>query len=439
MKKIHISILILIMVAISSCEVLDVEPSQSIPADEAIKTKTDLDRAITGCYDAMQQVSVTRTLLIVGGLSADNLVWTGTTQDYGQIDNNAITADNVVCEGIWNSIYDGINRVNNVLFAITGVPGLTEEEITNYTGQLVFLRALLHFYGVRTYGGIPIKTEPSLNTENLNIARNTVDEVYGQIIDDLLKAEQYLGEGSSSGFASKGAASALLARIYLYREDWDKAKLKATEVIDNFGYAIDPDYANLFSGSGSDEIIFEILFNSQDRNRIAEYFFSRTVNGGRKEVSPDTAFVNTYEAGDLRKDASIAEASDGPYVIKYSDISGGTDHVIALRLAEMYLIRAEANAKGGGTVAEVRADLKVIRERAGLNNVSAYTINQLIQAIANERRFELAFEGHRWFDLVRTGQAVEMIPTVTSVNQTLFPIPQVEMLSNTKMTQNPGY
>lgn len=439
MRKIQISIFILLLIAFSSCEVLDVKPSQSISADEAIKTKTDLNRALNGCYDALQQTSLTRTQLIVGGLAADNLVWTGTTQDYGQIDNNNITADNLVCEGIWVSIYDGLNRINNVLYAMADVPDLSQEEANNYTGQLKFLRALLHFYGVRLYGGIPVKTEPSLNTEDLDVSRNTVDQVYDAIIADLQEAENLLASGGSSGYASKGAAAALLARVYLYRENYEMAKEKATEVIDNYGYSIDPSYANLFSEQGSDEIIFQVEFDAQDRNRIAEYFFSRTVNGGRKEISPDTLFIATYDEGDLRKDVTIAQADDGPYVIKYNDISGGTDNVIVIRLAEMYLIRAEANAMMDGSVSEIRDDVKVIRERAGLGNVSAYSIGELILAIEAERRTEFAFEGYRWFDLVRTGRAVELIPTVTSTDQTLFPIPQSEMLANPDMTQNPGY
>jgi hypothetical protein len=439
MRKIQIIISILLVAVFTSCEVLDVEPSQSISADEAIKTKTDLDRALTGCYDALQQTSLTRTQLIIGGLAADNLVWTGTTQDYGQIENNNITADNAVCEGVWVSIYDGLNRINNVLYAMPNVPDLSQGEIDNYNGQLKFLRALLHFYGVRLYGEIPIKTEPSLDTEGLNVSRNTIDQVYEAIMNDLNEAESLLEVGGSSGYASRGAASALLARIYLYRENYEMAKTKATEVINSYGYSIDPSYANLFSGQDSDEIIFHVEFDAQDRNRIAEYFFSRTVNGGRKEISPDTLFIETYDDGDLRLAASIADADDGPYVIKYSDISGGTDNVIVIRLAEMYLIRAEANAMLEAPVSEIRDDLKVIRERAGLGNVSAYSLGDLILAIEAERRTEFAFEGHRWFDLVRTGRAVELIPTVTSVNQTLFPIPQSEILANPNMTQNPGY
>jgi hypothetical protein len=439
MRKFQIIISFLLAIAFTSCEMLEVEPSQSISADEAIKTKTDLDRALTGCYDALQQTSLTRTQLIIGGLAADNLVWTGTTQDYGQIDNNNITADNVVCEGVWISIYDGLNRINNVLYAMQDVPDLTQEETDDYNGQLKFLRALLHFYGVRLYGEIPIKTEPSLDTEGLDVSRSTVDQVYEAVIADLQEAESLLPAGGSSGYASKGAAAALLARVYLYRENYEMAKTKATEVIDSYGYSLDPSYANLFSEQGSDEIIFQVEFDAQDRNRIAEYFFSRTVSGGRKEISPDTLFIQSYDDGDLRQNATVAEADDGPYVIKYNDISGGTDNVIVIRLAEMYLIRAEANAMLEASVSEIRDDLKVIRERAGLGNVSAYSISDLILAIEAERRIEFAFEGHRWFDLVRTGRAIELVQTVTSTNQMLFPIPQSEILANPNMTQNPGY
>ncbi len=438
MKNLHKIFFMVLMALMAGCEVLDVEPSQSISSDNAITNKTDVERALIGCYDALQQTGPTRTWIITGGLAADDLVWTGTSQDYGQLDNNSITAENFLVADIWNSAYDGINRVNNVLHVLPDIPDLTESELNRYRGELLFMRAFHHFRLVRLFGDVPIKTDPSLNTENLDVARDPVNEVYDQIVDDLTTAEGLLEAGGSPGFASKGAAAAMLARVYLYMENWEMAKQKATEVINDFGYEIDPDYSNLFSGAGSSEIIFEIMFNSQDRNRLAEYFFTRKLSG-RKEVSPDTLFVQAYDEDDIRREVSIADTTDGPYVYKYRDITGGTDNVIVLRLAEMYLIRAEANAHLGATVGEIREDLKVIRERAGLNNVSAYSIDQLILAIEDERRFELAFEGHRWYDLVRTGRAIDLVSTVTEQYQTLFPIPLSEIQANKKMTQNPGY
>lgn len=441
MKTLYKILILTMVVAVSSCEVLDVEPSQSIAAEDAIQNKTDLERALMGCYDALQQTGMTRSYIIIGGLAADNLVWTGTTQDYGQVANNSITADNALVEDIWNSAYDGINRVNNVLHQLPGVPDLTTEEMDNYSGQLRFIRGFLHFNLVRLYGAVPIKTEPSLNTENLGAARQPVTDVYTQVIEDLTDAENMITEAGNSGFASKGAASALLARAYLYKEDWQAAKEKATEVIEDFDYTIDPDYNNLFSGAGSEEIIFEIDFNAQDRNRLAEYFFTRKLSG-RKEISPDTLFVQAYDPEDARLTVSIADTTDGPYGYKYRDITGGTDNVIVLRLAEMYLIRAEANANLGAPVNDIRNDLGVIRERAGLDNVSAYSISQLLEAIEDERRFEFAFEAHRWFDLVRTGKAIEMVSSVTEEYQTLFPIPLSEIQTNDLIDdedQNPGY
>jgi starch-binding outer membrane protein, SusD/RagB family len=440
MKKIYpIIFTTFITLFFAACEVLDVEPAQSISADQSITNKTDLQRAVTGCYDALQQIGITRSQIIIGDLAAGNLEWTGTTQDYGQIVNNSLTANNGLNEGVWTSIYDGLNRINNVLVKIPEINDLSADEADNYTGSLKFLRGLLHFYGVRLYGGIPIKTMPSTSAEGLDVPRNTIDEVYAQIEADLTDAENLLSAGGSNGLAGKGAASALLARVYLYQEKWEDAIVKAAEVIENFDYQLDPEYGNLFSGNDSPEIIFRILFDAQDRNRIAEYFFSRTVNGGRKEVSPDSLFIAAYEAGDLRLDTTIKDASDGPYAIKYSDISGGTDNVIVIRLAEMFLIRAEANAKSGGAISVIRDDLRVVRERAGLPNVNVFQIDALILAIERERNVEFAFEGHRWFDLVRNERALELIPSVNSSDQLLFPIPQSEMLANTKMVQNPGY
>lgn len=439
MKKyiIPLGILLALIVTVS-CEVLDVTPSQSIASNQAIRTKSDLERALNGCYDALQRTGLTRTMIIVADLAADNLIWTGTSQDYGQFDNNTLTADNGLVEDIWVSAYDGINRVNSTIAALPRVSGLTPAEHNRYLGNLLFLRALFHFYLVRAFGDVPLKVSATVNTVGLDVERDSASRVYQQITEDLLQAENLLSSTGSNVYATKGAAAALLARVYLYNRQWQAALEKSTEVIDNYNYSLDPDFANIFSGNNSPEIIFQIAFDAQDRNRIAEYFFTRTLSG-RKEVSPDTAFINAFPAGDKRKEATVAFANDGPYGIKYKDIATGSDNVIVLRLAEMYLIKMEAMARLNYPVSDIRAVMLKIRQRAGLPNVSAYTISAMLRAIEDERRLELAFEGHRWFDLVRTNRAIDVIPTVTADYQMLFPIPLSEIQANKKMRQNNGY
>src|SRR5690606_3253447 len=189
------------------------------------------------------------------------------------------------------------------------------------------------------------------------------------------------------------------------------------------------DYAAIFEGDGSAETIFEIDFTALDRNRIAEYNYPKTLNG-RREVEPTQDLLDAYEIGDERFNATIAFDGALAYPIKYDDLSTGADNFIVLRLGEMYLIRAEAEARNNGDITMIQADLDAIRQRANLSPTSASSHPALLLQIEKDRRIELAFEGHRWFDLVRTGRAIEVLPNVNSTNQTLFPIPSGELQTN---------
>jgi hypothetical protein len=358
------------------------------------------------------------------------------------VDNNGILPENSAVSGIWASIYDGINVANNVIDKVPGMSDMTDEEKNVALGELYFLRALNHFNLMNYFGPIIIKTEPTIGVKNLDAGRDPVEKVYAQIIEDLTFAGEHLKASSSVKIrASKYAAIALLARAYLYNGDYDMAYEKANDVIMNGGYTLLDNYGDIFADDQSEESIFEVDFTELDRNRIAEYNFPKSLNG-RREVAPDQSLLSAYEADDERKTYSIAYDGSNAYANKYNDLSKGADNVIILRLAEMYLIRAEAEAhKPGGNLTSVKNDLNIIRSRAGLQSTPAGTLEDLLMAIEAERRMEFAFEGHRWFDLVRTGRAVDVIPTVSNVNKTLFPIPSGELLTNNSpdMTQNPGY
>ncbi len=445
MKKITYLLIAGAMVLVSCNDLLDIEPTDAISDTEAIKDKTGVDRAITGAYNALQQTgSYGRYLVIVQDLVADNLKWTGTTRDYGQIDENQISAENTLIDGIWASAYDCINRVNNVLYRLPDIGDLTQTERDTYEGEALFLRALCHFNLVSLFGGVPLKTNPTLDLSNINQARNTVGEVYGQIIDDLLNAEQKLPSTGTLGRASAFSATALLARVCLtqYHLDNDpslaqQAITKAEKVINEGGHSLAASYGDLFTGNAT-ESLFEVVFDAQNRNVLAQYFYPRSLLG-RYEVSPQTEFLNSWEADDtLRFNATIAFDPDHlPYGYKYRDVTAGTDRVYILRLAEMYLIRAEALAYTSGSIESIQNDINVIRSRAGLPPTQAADYNALKLAVQYERRHEFAFECQRWNDLVRTNTATVILGIDNE--DTLFPIPLSEMQTNKNMTQNPGY
>ena len=437
--------LIGILALLTGCEVLDVELEYSIPAEKAFKNKAGIEKGILGSYSSLQSLSYYgRNYLIFSDLAADNLSHPtdATNSDFAEVDNNSILAENSSVSGLWASGYDGINVANNVIVKVPGMADMTETEKNKALGELYFLRGLGHFNLVNYFGSIPIKTQPTVGISNLDAGRDPLDEVYSQVKSDLTLASKFLpASASTKTRASKYAAIALLARVCLYSGDYDMAWQKADSVIKFGGYTLLDNYADVFASDGSAETIFEIDFTELDRNRIAEYNFPKTLNG-RREVEPDPSIISAYETDDERKAVSIAYDGALAYANKYNDLSKGADNVIILRLAEMYLIRAEAEAnKTEGNISSIRADINTIRARANIGPTSASTINELLLAIEQERRVEFAFEGHRWFDLVRTGRAIDVLPNVTKTSQTLFPIPADEILTNKspEMIQNPGY
>lgn len=446
MKKV-IYILFALLFSLAGCnKVLDVSPVDSVDADKAIKDKTGVERAIIGSYNALQAVGLYgRNMMIVGDLAADNLVWTGTMLEYGQIQNKPIPSENATIDGMWYAAYDGINRVNNILYKLPEVPGLTQDELDAYEGEALFIRALLHYNLATYFGGVPIKTLPTLDLSNIDAARNTLAEVYTQIISDLNTAKAKLPATAPTGRISSFAASALLAKVYLAKfqsggndADATQAISEAGNVIANGGFSLAADYSSLFNPlAPTPESIFEVVYDAQNFNRLAQYYYSRDYSG-RYEIAPTPGLISSFDPADIRLTASLNyDGSLKPYGRKYNDIAGGTDRVFVMRLAEMYLVRAEALAYSNGDISAIQADINAIRSRAGLGNTTAADLASLKLAIENECRYEFAFEGHRWSDLVRTGRATVVLGI--DAKYTLFPIPLSEVQTNRLMAQNPGY
>lgn len=438
----RIMIITLILFSFSACDVLDVQPQNAILASDAFKNKAGIEKGILGAYSSFQNLSYYgRTYTIFSDLSADNLEnpIDGTSTDYRQADNNNILPENGAVDGIWVSCYESINAANNVIAKVPSMTDMTSEEKNTALGELYFIRALNHFNLLNYFGAIPIKTTPTVGTTGLDVPRDAISDVYQQIIVDLSFAEANLPKSAAlKTRASSYAATALLARVFLYSGAYAQAKAKATEVINSDAYDL-INYADVFT-DGSAESIFEIDFTDLNRNRIAEYNFPKSLNG-RREVAPTQNLLDAYEVGDDRYPATIAFAGGLAYSIKYDDLAVGADNVIVIRFADMYLIRAEAEAKLSGNINTIKSDIDEIRSRASLSGTTANTHSDLLKVIEKERRIEFAFEGHRWFDLVRTGRAVEVLPNVNSVNQTLYPIPLEEIQTNKNpgMQQNNGY
>lgn len=445
-------VLIILLVALVSCENgLNLKPKMQIDADEAFSSEENIYSALIGCYDGLQlQHYYGRNLIIVGDIASDNSIATGTKIEYYSVDENALLSDNILVEGIWRDIYTAINRVNYMLYKLDDVTFLSADKMKDYQGQLRFLRALHYYNLVRLYGGVPLKLLPTLNTNSSNfLPRSSVQDVYNQIILDLEFAEQNIANVLPHKATVK-STKALLASVYLNLGNYSNALIYCNQAL-SINSILENNLSELFASSAepSKEIIFYVPFTPSDKNRMAEYHLPNQL-GGRWENSPSQKLVNLIDAGDGRKDFATAYITLSNnqrkyYTKKYKDLSTGTDNVIVFRNAEMYLIRAEANymLDSIANLNAILADINTIRNRANLPGIEPTGIgNSLIGLIDKEKQIEFAFEGKRWFDLIRTGKALGIVPTVNQVYQFLFPIPQSEIIANPNINiedQNEGY
>jgi starch-binding outer membrane protein, SusD/RagB family len=419
---------------------LDTDPTASIDAETALTTPRGIELGVTGAYEALQAGSLySRDFVVYPDLYADNLDFTGTFQTDRDVSLRNVPASSGVVTGIWTAAYEGINRANNVLDAIPNVAALTPTEAAAYRGEALFIRALQYFILLQWFDGVPIITEPSRGvSEASNVERNTAAEVFAQIEADLEEAATLLPPGHVIGRATQSAANALLARVYLENGEYALARDKASAVITSGTYDLVDDYRSLFTTKNTDESIFELQYSINNTNSLAFWYFTQS-EGGRWGFAPSAELIDAYEAGDERLAASIATSGGDPFGIKFFRITNEDDNVIVLRLAEMYLIRAEANMRLGAPAATVRADIDVVRARAGLGPLPATVASTeaLTDAILQERRVELAMEGHRFFDLRRLGRAVAEL--AIPAHRIVLPIPQAERDVNPNLSQNAGY
>lgn len=453
----YISIIILVFGLLQSCEVLDIEPNDKIPGEEAITDLTGLQAAVSGAYDQLQSVGFAEDAIIFGDLAADNWIHVGSKKEYREVDNHEILPSNAYVEGIWASCYDGINRVNNVLAQLPDLKGIPQETIDEHKGELLFIRALNYFTLVKFFDGVPLRVTPteSASEEELNKPRATAEDTYALIIEDLMMAEGLLPETSNPSFAGKFAAKAMLARVYLYyskiEPHWQEAEQYARDVIENGGYELTAgdEFATLYDEeSVASEIIFQVdFYNDDDQNAIADW----VRHDGRLEVEAwetkarENSIYFEYDAADYRRDATLYENGGSYYCNKYTDTGNGKDNVILFRLADMYLILAEAlNEQGYVVDGEAFQYLNEIRQRANVPIYYSFDLpsqEDFREAVILERRLEFAFEGHRFFDLRRTGLIAPVLGDGSSLetNDWLFPIPQSEIDTNEEMVQNGNY
>ena len=434
---------------------LEVNPTASIPFDEALDSPEEIAAAANGMYDALQvDGAYARNLLVFPDMYADNLDFSGTFTTDRQVWIRNVAPTNGAISGIWGAAYDGINRANNVLAAVDSVAELDAVDATQYRGEALFIRALNYHNLIRFFGTVPLVTAPSWEiTPDVNVPRAAQAQLYARVVTDLQQAITLLDEIEAEGVrpragrANLWSARALLARVYLDMGQWAQARDLATEVIESGEYGLVDEYRNIWAVENNSESIFEVQFTISDANALAFWFFP-SAEGGRYGFNPteDAAVAIFGGAGQSRErfngSMTYAPSEGWYYVNKFFRIETGDDNVPVIRLAEMYLIRAEANWRLGADPAVVRADINTVRARSGLPAL-ALTVDtsaELGTAILNERRAEFAFEGHRLFDLRRiVGDAVTAEYLEIEEYRLVFPVPQRELDANPALTQTQGY
>jgi starch-binding outer membrane protein, SusD/RagB family len=441
----HLAFAALLTASLTACDsILEQNPPDRIPTEESITDARGARAALIGAYNAMTYTDgfyYGSEFITFGDLSAENVVHVGISGTFAFVDGNQLRPNNGSVDGIWATIYDALNRVNIIIEKVPQVTDLEEAEKNQILGEAHALRAL-HLHNLtKLWGDIPMPlVSPTSVEEASQIARTPAAEVYTQIRADLAEAETLVTETSDATRVTTGFVDALQARVALYEADYGTAVAEADEVLSQ-GYELAEDFTTLFDAEGTDtpEDILKLVFTAEQFAWHGFYYISDDL-GGEGRVGPSQKLIDLYDPADVRGTWSIFGDTEGEASgFKFPTTIGAEDfHVI--RLAEVLLIKAEALARQNDLVGAVDT-YNPIRVRAGL---PAHTLgdevttqSDVLAAIDLERQFELAFEGDRWPDLVRTGRAVELLGIPEF--QTLYPIPQTEIDVAPNVTQNPGY
>jgi hypothetical protein len=483
--------LVLLGASSTGCgDLLTETPKSQIVTETFFQTPADATAAIYASYQPLASGNVFSTSMQWALNAADDESRVGIEEENPNIvaltqlrwdAKNPYVAGTTSSNGTWSGLYAVITRANLVL---AKVPAITMDETvkSQILGQAKFLRALGYLYLVRLYGDVSLVTTPE---EQLTVRERTPKEqVYTQIIKDATEAEAALPvswPAAQKGLATKGAAQALLAELYLWRSsaeqknEWQQAATYAKKVIDQGAYDLTPNYIDAFlpGSQNRKEEIFAVQSSAAagaPRIDIAAWTYPRNMDpngaGGWGTYQPLPWFINSYTTGDYRKEASFfttgrtnagATVTFTPHIYKFRPTSKALQDVNfpVYRYADVLLMYAEAlNELGQPAQAITYVNMVRARARKGTGSetrlepadLPVMTQAQTRDAIFQERQWELAFEGKRWFDLVRRGwtyfsAALANDPTATDVQQTdmRWPIPQAQIDVNPKLMQNPGY
>ncbi len=446
----NIVLLLTIMLA-SSCS-LDKDPISSFSADGFYQSSDDAQAGVYGIYDAVQ--STFRWNFAYWGEGRADAVDTRHSGDPLMLKQNSLTR--TMSSANWNNLYEVISRAN---YAIKYIPDAFEEE-SDFSRQLVgqskALRALAYFYAVRIWGDIPLLTEPFESIDqDIYSTRSPKEEVLAQIEEDLLYASENCkrtyGGDNDRILITQGAVYALLTKLYMWQKEYDKAIETADQVLSNNLYSLVSigDWSKIFTSGYSNESIFEVGYDETQTNQLRVLY----ALGSDSDYFPSESFRNSFEENDPRQKLIYDVAEDEPRKIwkffgeGFNDESAdpSSNNIVLLRLADIILLKAEA-LNEIGQEGEALESLNVIRRRANLPEMDASSASEMYgdiaHAISHERLIELSFEGHRWFDLLRTGRAIEVMGPINGLNDEknlVWPISEDALNRNPNLDQNEFY
>ena len=442
--------------AIISCKKfvqVDPPPTQ-LQARQIFTDESSALSAVNGLYAMLGTSNLT---LLNGGLTlysavySDELYPTAANADLNPFYTNSVPATHSnLFNRLWKAAYNnnGIYTANALLEGLSSATSLSPMLQQQLTGEVKLIRALEYFYLANLFGAVPLITTTDV-TLNAVQPRASGDVVLAFVTTEVQEAENMLSASYPSNGRlriNKWVATALLARLYLYQSEWSKAEGKANDVIESGVYALNPDLAGVFSTSSPETLWQLARDNSNTAEGGAFIAASPTV---KPPYALTTHLLDAFEEGDERKEAWTARNKVAgawyyyPYKYKSRTAAQTTEYAVIFRLAEQYLIRAEARAQQNKYTAALD-DLNTIRSRAGLAPAADSTREGLLTAVYAERERELFCElGHRWLDLKRTGRADTLLATIKGSNwqstDLLLPIPQSELDRNPRLEQNPGY
>lgn len=494
-------IILTIFMALSCSDFIDNEITGQQNLDNFYSNDTEAERAIMGCYASLSpqdwwQMDFYR---LIGDVCSDDALkgnsLQGDQRDFGKFANFEINSNNTWVETQWRFCYQGIFRCNVAIENLTNAP-IDQSKINLYIAEAKFLRAIFYFDLINSFGGVPIILTP-LTVNEANLTRSSEVEVWAQIEKDLIEASEFLlnkteQDANNIGRATRGAALSYLAKASLYQNKFIQAQQYANQVIQSGQYGLNPNFANVWSinNPNSIESIFEIQHSYNDLvdSGSALPVVTRSRSDGGWGFATPSSHLDNFMGNDPRRihtiirhgepvgtdhasyDTKLSENMSGrinkKYYIPIADRPANEEHKrsplnhILFRYADLLLMHAEAASRNGDD-ATARNSVNQVRSRVGLPLINS-SGNQLLEDIYKERRLELALEGHRYFDLKRTGRLSEAIEQFRNYNlnistdpydagntqaqffnpeiHKLFPIPITEIdLSNGLIIQNPGY